>query len=277
VIKKLPAEVKRTRTFKPGEAKELALAIPVWLRPIVVVALESGLRRTNTVLLKKEWIHWDINQIIIPPEFHKAGRRTGKPYIVDINATVRAELRNASLRSKSEYVFTQEERKTLLKKERIHWDINQIIIPPEFHKAGCTTGKPYIVDINATVRAGLRKTGRRSKSEYVLTEEDRKTPFSLYAVSVAFMKAAIKAGLKNLRFHDLRREFGTMVAKLTGSFVAAQEALNVTPQTARIYIQTTSEDASEAFKAIETNGAGAVLSQIYHNGQKKRATDSVTH
>ena len=214
MIKKLPAEVKRTRTFKPGEAKELALAIPVWLRPIVVVALESGLRRTNTVLLKKEWIHWDINQIIIPPEFHKAG---------------------------------------------------------------CTTGKPYIVDINATVRAGLRKTGRRSKSEYVLTEEDRKTPFSLYAVSVAFMKAAIKAGLKNLRFHDLRREFGTMVAKLTGSFVAAQEALNVTPQTARIYIQTTSEDASEAFKAIETNGAGAVLSQIYHNGQKKRATDSVTH
>ncbi|HMK61857.1 MAG TPA: hypothetical protein VK452_12050, partial [Dissulfurispiraceae bacterium] len=66
------------------------------------------------------------------------------------------------------------------------------------------------------------------------------------------------------------------VARLTGSFVAAQEALNVTPQTARIYIQTTSEDASEAFRAIETKGAGVVLSQIYHNETKKRATDSVT-
>jgi hypothetical protein len=47
--------------------------------------------------------------------------------------------------------------------------------------------------------------------------------------------------------------------------VAAQEALNVTPQTAWIYIQTTSEDASKAFEAIKINGAGVVLSQIYQN------------
>jgi hypothetical protein len=58
--------------------------------------------------------------------------------------------------------------------------------------------------------------------------------------------------------------------------VAAKEALNVAAQTAAMYVNTASADVVPAFDVIETNGAGAVLSQIHHNGQKKGVTDSVT-
>ena len=40
-------------------------------------------------------------------------------------------------------------------------------------------------------------------------------------------------------------------------------------QTAAMYVNTASADVVPAFDVIETNGAGAVLSQIHHNGQKK--------
>ncbi len=69
-------------------------------------------------------------------------------------------------------------------------------------------------------------------------------------------------------FHDVWHDFGTTEAILTGSNVAAQ--------TAAMYVNTVSADPVPAFAAIETNGVGAVLSQIHHNGQKKGGTDSVT-
>ena len=66
----------------------------------------------------------------------------------------------------------------------------------------------------------------------------------------------------------MRHDFCAIIAILTGSNVAAQ--------TAAMYVNTASADAVPAFDAIATNGAGAVLSQIHHNGQKKGVTDSVT-
>jgi hypothetical protein len=68
----------------------------------------------------------------------------------------------------------------------------------------------------------------------------------------------------------MRHDFGTTVAILTGSNTVAKEALNVAAQTVAIYVNTASADAVPVFDTIETNGAGAVLSQIHHNGQKKR-------
>jgi hypothetical protein len=43
----------------------------------------------------------------------------------------------------------------------------------------------------------------------------------------------------------------------------------VAAQTAAMYVNTASADVVPAFDVIETNGAGAVLSQIHHNGKKK--------
>lgn len=51
IIRSLPQENKRVRYVLPEEAEKLKFTLPAWLKPIVIVACQTGLRRGNLTQL----------------------------------------------------------------------------------------------------------------------------------------------------------------------------------------------------------------------------------
>lgn len=56
----------RLRWLTPEEESRLLLACPPWLQDMVVVGLDTGLRRANLVGLRRTWLHFDDTVLIIP-------------------------------------------------------------------------------------------------------------------------------------------------------------------------------------------------------------------
>jgi len=67
VLKTLGKEdSKRVRFLSPEESQRLMLALPAWLRPMVILARHTGLRRGNLVALAWEHIDFERAVIMIP-------------------------------------------------------------------------------------------------------------------------------------------------------------------------------------------------------------------
>lgn len=77
--------------------------------------------------------------------------------------------------------------------------------------ASTKTGRVYTIPLNSVAKkivAGRREATKQSKSEYVFYRADGETPMP--TVRYWWEAATKKAGLPDVRFHDLRHSFATM-------------------------------------------------------------------
>jgi integrase len=144
VIKGLK-DVERSRYVLPEEAVKLRFTLPQWMKPIVMVGCQTGLREGNIVNLLVPYCDFDNRRINIPEKEMK-------------------------------------------------------------------DGSPFSVKMTHTVKETLLKVikSRKVISPYVFIDGEGK-PYTRNAVSMAFKRACDRAGIKNLRFHDLRHDFATLL------------------------------------------------------------------
>jgi len=113
IFKTLPPEVKRVRFLKPEEAERLRFTLPSWLRPIVIVACQTGLRRSNLVHLKVSQVDFKNNLI------HVGKTKNGEPICIPMTQLVRETIQNVIRERKviSPYVFCDERGKPYTKEQ----------------------------------------------------------------------------------------------------------------------------------------------------------------
>ncbi len=113
IFKTLPPEVKRVRFLKPEEAERLRFTLPSWLKPIVIVAAQTGLRRTNIVNLHVSQVDFKNNLI------HVGKTKNGEPICIPMTKLVRETIQNIIKKRKiiSPYVFCNENGKPYTKEQ----------------------------------------------------------------------------------------------------------------------------------------------------------------
>jgi integrase len=183
----------RRRYVHPEEAEKLRFALPAWLKPIVVVGCQTGLRVGNIVNLLVHHCDFKHGCINIPAQEMK----DRDPFTIKMTSTVQEILLNV-IRSRkviSSYVFADE------------------------------YGKPY----------------------------------STKAVSMAFKRACERAGVQDLRFHDLRHDFATCLINKGANLYQVQ--LNLShddPRMAQRYAHLLPENRNVVDK-IDGEGTASIL------------------
>jgi integrase len=203
IIKSLPMEEKRVRYVLPEEAEKLRFTIPAWLKPIVITACQTGLRRKNLLSLTTQQVDFTSNRLIVDKT------KNGDPIGIAMTSIVRDALLDVIRDRKviSSYVFCDDQ------------------------------GRPY-------------------------------TP---YKVSMAFKRACRRAGVDNLRLHDCRHDFATLMLRKTRNLVDVQHALGHSdPRMSLRYAHLLPDDLKGAFSAIDNAGTALILSQIYHSEEKEK-------
>jgi integrase len=202
VIKSLKFDDARVRYVTPEEARKLRLTLPGWLMPIVIVAVQTGLRQGNILSLKEDQVDFDLNLIIVPKT------KNGKPVVIPMTSAVR---------------------ETLLR----------------------------------VIRA------RKAESRYVFCDDYGK-PYTRSKVSTAFRRACKRAGIKDLRFHDLKHDFATSLVQSGIDLYRVQKLCGHTDlRMTQRYAHLLPEGLREAIKVIETKGTATILLQ---SGDEEGAT-----
>ncbi len=192
IIKSLPREEKRVRYVLPEEAVKLRVTLPAWLKPIVITACQTGLRRNNLVRLTVAQLDFDSNRIII------GKTKNGDPLGISMTSLVKETL-------------------------------------------------------SEVIRS------RRVTSPYVFTD-DKGEAYTPYKVSMTFKRACDRAGIKNLRLHDLRHDFATLMLRKTRNLVDVQHALGHKDSRMTMrYAHLLPEDLNDSFNAIDNQGTAAIL------------------
>jgi integrase len=151
----VPEPAGRSRHLTPDEETRLLSKLPNGVRPIVIAANLSGMRRENVVKLRRDQV--DLRRDVI-----MLGRtKNGDPQEIPIAPALRSLL-EPLCKGDGEYVFVSR------------------------------NGKPYTLD----------------------------------AVTQAFSRAARRAGIKDVRFHDTRHTFATRVRDAGAGIDVIQKLLN---------------------------------------------------
>lgn len=199
VMKSLPGDNKRVRFLSPEEFQKLRFTLPRWLTPIAFVASQTGLRRSNLVLLTKDQLDFNSNLIVIP------------------------ETKNED---------------------------------------------PVAVPMTSMVKKILREllSERKVVSPYVFCDE-RGNPYSLPKVSMAFKRACDRAGIENLRYHDLRHHFASSLVQNGVDLYPVQKLMGHKDQRmTQRYAHLAPKNLRDAVKALENSESATILRQ----SEKKR-------
>lgn len=203
VIKSLPQDEKRVRYVTPEEAQKLRFTIPDWLRPIVITACQTGLRRGNLINLALHQLDFTASRIVI------GKTKNGDPLGISMTKMVKETLLNVI-------------------------------------KARCVTG-PYVF---------CDEKGKR---------------YSPSQVSMAFKRACKRAGVENLRLHDLRHDFATLMLRKRKNLVEVQHAMgHKDPRMTLRYAHLLPDDLKDAFEAIDNEGTAFVWSRFGHVEEKEK-------
>ncbi|MBI5640017.1 MAG: tyrosine-type recombinase/integrase [Nitrospirae bacterium] len=94
---------------------------------------------------------------------------------------------------------------------------------------------------------------------------------------MSFRRACKRGGISDLRFHDLRHDFSTLMLRKTKNLVDVQHAMGHKDSRMTMrYAHLLPDDLKEAFEAIDNTGTASILSQIYHSEEKQRGYVSAT-
>lgn len=124
------------------------------------------------------------------------------------------------------------------------------------HVCKSKNGEGRDVPLNNTAHhllGGLIEQARRNDDEYIFTNP--KTRTRLTTIKTAWGTACEKAGITNLRFHDLRHTFGTRAIDNGAPLSAVQKIMgHKTIQTTMQYVHATDEGKRRAVQAVEAAG-----------------------
>jgi integrase len=123
-------------------------------------------------------------------------------------------------------------------------------------------GRPISVRMTSDVRNMLANAikQRRVFSPYVFADESGR-PFDKKAVSMSFRRACQRAGIKDLRFHDLRHDFATLLINRGASLYQLQRILSHSdPRMTQRYAHLLPENLN-VVKLIEGHGITTILRQ----------------
>jgi integrase len=209
IIRSLPQENKRVRYVLPEEAEKLKFTIPAWLKPIIIVACQTGLRRGNFTRLTMAQLDFTSDRIVV------GKTKNGDPLGIAMTSIVRT---------------------TLLDVIRL----------------------------------------RKVVSPYVFCDAKGK-PHSPYKISVAFKRACRCAGVENLRLHDLRHDFATLMLRKTKNLVDVQHAMGHKDSRMTLrYAHLLPDDLKSAYEAIDNEGTASIFSRFFHVEEEIKGATSVT-
>ena len=194
VMRSLKADDSRVRYVSTDEAEKLRFTLSKWLKAIVVIAAQTGLRQGNIVGLTLPQLDFNKNLIIVPIT------KNGEPVCIPMTSVVRNTLLKVLQERTvaSSYVFCDE------------------------------SGHPH--------------TGRK--------------------VSMAFKRACERAGIVNLRFHDLRHDFATSLVQAGVDLYRVQKLCGHKDQRmTQRYAHLLPETLREAIKVIDSKGTATILLQ----------------
>jgi integrase len=138
-------------------------------------------------------------------------------------------------------------------------------------------GEPFAIKMTTTVKETLQGVirSRRLISPFVFTDGQGKA-FSVNTVSMAFRRACKRANVADLRFHDLRHDFATLLINSGASLYQVQHALShADPRMTQRYAHLLPENR-DVVDRIEGKGMAAVLmrvnekSEIYYPATTRR-------
>ena len=96
-------------------------------------------------------------------------------------------------------------------------------------------------------------------SAFVFCDKEGK-PYSPFKVSVAFKRASRKAGIENLRFHDLRHDFASNLVQAGIDIYTVKELLGHKDLRMTVrYCHLASENLREAIKVLDKRESGYSL------------------
>jgi len=198
IVLKGMKDVDRSRTISPEEAVALKKKLPAWLKPLVIIASQTGFRRGNIVNLELNEVLFDRNVISIPGT-KITKMKNGNPAVKKMTTLARA-----------------------------------------------------------TLDAAISK--RTGTTNFVFVDEEG-NPYPENRVSVAFARACKAAGIKDLRFHDLKHDFGTLLAENDVDSIKRKNLLDHSdPRMSGKYTHW-SPSMLNAIDAIEGKGLGTILAQ----------------
>jgi len=151
---------------------------------------------------------------------------------------------------------------------------NGLIIKPGEEMKG---GEPFAIKMTTTVKETLQGVirSRRLINPFVFTDGQGKA-FSVNTVSMAFRRACKRANVADLRFHDLRHDFATLLINSGASLYQVQHALShADPRMTQRYAHLLPENR-DVVDRIEGKGMAAVLmrvnekSEIYYPATTRR-------
>ena len=123
-------------------------------------------------------------------------------------------------------------------------------------------GEPLSIKMTSDVREALQTAMRKRKvlSPYVFCS-DHGGPFDAKAVSMAFRRACKAAGIDNLRFHDLRHDFATLLINNGATLFQVQANLGHSdPRMTQRYAHLLPENQN-VVNLIEGKGITTILRQ----------------
>ncbi len=137
--------------------------------------------------------------------------------------------------------------------------VRKVIIIPKT-KNGSPIGIP-LTETTVKTFAEVQKV-RHLHSSYIFCDTEGK-PHSPYKVSVAFKRATKRAGIANLRFHDLRHDFASSLVQAGVDIHRVKELLGHKDLRMTIrYCHLSPENLSDAVKVLDEKERGYVLATL---------------
>jgi integrase len=209
VLKTLPADQKRIRYVLPEEATRLAFTLPAWLKPILITACQTGLRRGDLLDLTLKQVDFASGRIVVEKT------KNGDPIGITMTPTVQKALRQVIAMRKvaSAYVFSDAHGQKL--------------------------------------------------------RPDR--------VTMAFVRACRRAGIEDLRWHDLRHDFATVMLSKRGNLTEVQHAMgHKDPRMTARYAHALPGHLKSAYQAIDGEGTAGIVSRSLHVPEHEDEVIAVT-
>jgi integrase len=189
--KPLKGENKRLRYLSLAECEALIDACEPHLKPIVVTALNTGMRKSEILNLK--WDQIDLRHGFILLDVTKNGERREIP----INKTLRATLKGLTRRLDVPYVF-----------------FNPL------------TGKPYHKDLRRSFKTALKKATIEKCEECDFQQAKTKdSTLQIQKCPLCGGKITTQKGIEDFKFHDLRHTFASHLVMAGVDIKTVQELL----------------------------------------------------
>ncbi len=139
-------------------------------------------------------------------------------------------------------------------------------------------GDPIGISMTLLVRKTLLDVigMRKVVSPYVFCDEQGK-PHSPNKVSIAFKRACRRAKVENLRLHDLRHDFATLMLGKTKNLVDVQHAMGHKDSRMTLrYAHLQPDDLRGAYEAIDNQGTASVFSRFLHGKEDEKGLQAAT-